>query len=112
MNQITHWMDASSIYGSSDSESFEIRERFGGQLKMGRAAGTRLGTLPSCSIDKGKNIGMCTGCSRCFFAGADTTFMFFVFLVIYGSFGHSSLFFCSFFGYLKGFGSPRQQSFL
>jgi len=67
MNQITHWLDASNIYGSSDSESLELRELFGGQLKTTRATGTRLGLLPSCSRSPG--VSMCFGCSKCFFAG-------------------------------------------
>jgi hypothetical protein len=69
MNQITHWMDASSIYGSSDAESLALRELRDGQLKIGRVAGSRLGLLPSCSLDRSQSVGMCSGCPKCFFAG-------------------------------------------
>ncbi len=67
MNQVSHWLDASNIYGSSDAESVGLRELFGGQLKMTRTPGTRLGLLPSCSGSSG--VAMCSGCSKCFFAG-------------------------------------------
>jgi len=63
-------MDASSIYGSSKADAAELRETSGGLLKLGRVSGTQLGTLPSCSVGRTQNIGMCTGCSKCFFAGS------------------------------------------
>jgi len=119
MNQITHWMDASQIYGSSgvdfinvlraafahvdpksvriqsnpqylftllgstcvkavprtlmklspDAENQELRESVGGLLKMSRVAGTQLGILPTCTAARSNLISMCSGCSRCFFAG-------------------------------------------
>ena len=69
MNQITHWMDASQIYGSSDTENQELRESSGGLLKMSRVAGTQLGILPTCTAARSNLISMCSGCSKCFFAG-------------------------------------------
>ena len=69
MNQISHWLDASNIYGSSESDAFELREAFGGQLKQSRVAGAQRGHLPSCSSARTTTVSMCSGCSKCFFAG-------------------------------------------
>ena len=72
MNQITHWLDMSSIYGSSDSEAAELREGSGGLLKTARLSGSQLGTLPICSAGRTQNVGMCSGCSKCFFTGQES----------------------------------------
>ena len=76
MNQITHWLDASNIYGSSDSENFQLREPSGGQLKLDRVSGTKLGMLPTCTAARSQTISMCSGCSKCFFAGQIFIFLF------------------------------------
>ena len=34
MNQITHWLDASNIYGSADHEALILRSQNGGKLKV------------------------------------------------------------------------------
>ena len=34
MNQITHFLDASNVYGSNDEEARELRSFQGGQLKV------------------------------------------------------------------------------
>ena len=34
MNQITHWLDASNIYGSDDHEALLLRSQNGGKLKV------------------------------------------------------------------------------
>eukprot|EP00095_Tigriopus_kingsejongensis_P000560 maker-scaffold776_size99073-snap-gene-0.17 protein:Tk00560 transcript:maker-scaffold776_size99073-snap-gene-0.17-mRNA-1 annotation:"hypothetical protein DAPPUDRAFT_312923" len=67
MNQITHWLDGSNIYGSSEGASSQLRQRFGGRLQITRQTGTRAGILPSCASNS--NVGMCRGCSSCFFTG-------------------------------------------
>ena len=70
MNQITHWLDASNIYGSDEHEASVLRSNFGGQLKITQQPGSSHGVLPSCSKDAAqKRISMCNGCSKCFFAG-------------------------------------------
>ena len=68
-----HTLDASSIYGSSDLESEELREDFGGLLKMTGVADSHLGILPLCSRARSVQIEMCTGCSECFYAGLKLT---------------------------------------
>jgi hypothetical protein len=69
MNQITHWLDASSIYGSNNHEAEELRENSGGKLKIGIFKGTRLGMLPSC-VNAVTKPAMCNQCLKCFVAGA------------------------------------------
>ena len=75
MNQITHWLDGSNIYGSSDEETAVLRSFFDGQLKITRQSSSRLGALPSCS-ENSNNHGngresaeVCENCKSCFFAG-------------------------------------------
>ena len=75
MNQITHWLDASNIYGSSDKVSLQLRQLRGGQLKVteGPRGSRSSGALPSCSKARsGSGVGglaMCKNCKSCFFAG-------------------------------------------
>ena len=70
MNQITHWLDASNIYGSSEFENKPLRKRVGGLLKITRNGGSRGDLLPTCATDSQRDdIGMCSGCKHCFFAG-------------------------------------------
>jgi len=70
MNQITHWLDASNIYGSSDFENQPLRKRVGGLLKITATKGSKTGLLPTCDREsKRDDISMCSGCKSCFFAG-------------------------------------------
>lgn len=71
MNQITHWLDGSNIYGSSEAAADQLRQRFGGRLQITRQTGSRVGILPSCSSGSSttSTVGMCRGCSSCFFTG-------------------------------------------
>jgi len=70
MNQITHWLDASNIYGSSEFENKPLRKRVGGLLKITRSGGSRGDLLPTCERESQRDdIGMCSGCKHCFFAG-------------------------------------------
>ena len=70
MNQITHWLDSSNVYGSSESMTRRLRRGFGGQLKVTRQAGSKAGALPSCSAQRSdSSVGMCSRCPSCFFAG-------------------------------------------
>ena len=39
MNQISHWLDASNIYGSSEHEATPLRENVGGRLKISTQLG-------------------------------------------------------------------------
>lgn len=73
MNQITHWLDASNIYGSSLKDSNGLRVGIGGLLKEGgsnRVTGVH-GSLPSCADNKNVPLDtqMCQGCDACFLAG-------------------------------------------
>ena len=63
MNQITHWLDSSNVYGSGDSEARRLRTFQGGRLRSERGLnGAEM--LP----DNGEND--CKGNSRrCFLAG-------------------------------------------
>lgn len=36
MNQITHWLDNSNVYGSDEAEASELRSFVGGRLRMER----------------------------------------------------------------------------
>ena len=75
MNQITHWLDASNIYGSSEHETEMLRQGTLGLLKTTIKPGTRghhhHQTLPKC--ERFRNLrdspGMCEGCGQCYLAG-------------------------------------------
>ena len=70
MNQISHWLDASNIYGSSTEDMEQLRKGVGGQLTISPQTGTRQGLLPTCSQDANQhNIEMCSGHPQNFFAG-------------------------------------------
>jgi len=72
MNQITHWIDGSNIYGSTTEEAMYLRSDRG-KLKISTQSRGRANNLPSCAReDKGKVTG-CDVCGSkrndCFFAG-------------------------------------------
>ena len=71
MNQITHWLDASNIYGSSETVASRLRTKSGGQLKVtsGQRGSRASGALPTCDAQKKGAFKMCNGCSSCFVAG-------------------------------------------
>ena len=72
MNQITHWLDASNIYGSSEHESTVLRKRVGGLLKISTTTTgrSRTGLLPTCDREANReSISMCNKCTHCFIAG-------------------------------------------
>jgi len=72
LNQITHWIDGSNIYGSTVDEAMYLRSSRG-QLKISKQGGTKFGNLPSCEPEpKGKVTGcdVCGGKKKdCFFSG-------------------------------------------
>ena len=47
MNQITHWLDASNVYGSDNEESELLRKHSGGKLKVTTHESEDM--LPQCS---------------------------------------------------------------
>ena len=47
MNQFTHWLDASNVYGSNDQDSEKLRLGSGGKLKFSTQNGQDM--LPLCS---------------------------------------------------------------
>ena len=47
MNQITHWLDASNVYGSDDHEAVLLRSKKGGKLKVTTDGGEDM--LPKCN---------------------------------------------------------------
>ena len=71
MNDITHWLDGSSVYGSSFEESESLRGFVGGKLKSSspiRSHGNRE-LLPVCKNTAFKqNIESCR-CPDCFATG-------------------------------------------
>ena len=76
MNQITHWLDASNIYGSNEEETKLLRSFRNGLLKITRQAGSKYGSLPTCSenfrphgTDREEIAEACEECNECFFAG-------------------------------------------
>ena len=76
MNQITHWLDASNIYGSSERETKILRSFFGGQMRITRQSRSRFGNLPTCRENLNNHgaggrdePAVCEQCNQCFFAG-------------------------------------------
>ena len=66
MNQITHWLDLSQVYGSSFRESKRLRLFEGGKLAFSEGRGLR--KQPLLPINKKDKSGIC-GTQGCFFAG-------------------------------------------
>ena len=75
MNQITHWLDASNIYGSDARETNQLRQRTLGRMKVSLEPGKHHShpqDLPKCNaFSKSSKPEMCTGCPHCFVAGKD-----------------------------------------
>ena len=72
LNQITHWLDGSNIYGSTLEEAMYLRSSRG-KLKISAQRSGRQGNLPSCEGEKKGKVTGCDVCGRkkddCFFAG-------------------------------------------
>jgi len=72
LNQITHWMDGSNIYGSTTDDAMYLRSTRG-RLKISRQSGTRWGSLPSCAKERQGKVTGCDVCGSrkkdCFFSG-------------------------------------------
>merc|ERR1711902_464053 len=72
LNQITHWIDGSNIYGSTVEDAMYLRDSKG-KLKIS-SQGRNLNTnLPSCAGESKGKVTACDACGRkrndCFFAG-------------------------------------------
>ena len=71
MNQITHWLDASNIYGSDARDQIQLRLGRLGRLRASQEPGKSRNPqdLPKCVAFSGHKPEMCTGCPACFVAG-------------------------------------------
>ena len=80
MNQITHWLDSSNVYGSGNSDARNLRSFRGGRLRSERGLnGAEM--LP----DNGEND--CKGNSRrCFLAGDKNLNMIYTLIKVIRSF--------------------------
>lgn len=74
MNQITHWLDASNIYGSDARETSQLRQGRLGRLKASIEPGKHRHPqdLPKCNVFGKDKPNMCTGCPSCYVAGKVT----------------------------------------
>jgi len=72
LNQITHWIDGSNIYGSTVDEAMYLRSSRG-KLKVSTQGGAKGGNLPSCEPERKGKVTGCDVCGSkkkdCFFAG-------------------------------------------
>jgi len=72
LNQITHWLDGSNIYGSTDEEAAVLRG-VRGRLKISKHAGESKDSLPTCNSSGKEDIEACEACEGedkdCYFAG-------------------------------------------
>lgn len=71
MNQITHFLDGSTVYGSLEETEKEVRENFGGLLKTQRSM-----LLPPDNSASPEECFLEGTDLRCFFAGQFTGFFF------------------------------------
>lgn len=63
VNQVTHWLDLSQLYGSNDDEAMGLRLMVGGRLKTVRSQSSGELPLPNMSTP------ICKGQLPCFFTG-------------------------------------------
>jgi len=72
LNQITHWMDGSNIYGSTEEDAQYLKAP-GGKLKENRQGRGIKSSLPSCATERAGKVTGCDVCGGnkkdCFFAG-------------------------------------------
>ena len=72
LNQITHWIDGSNIYGSTVEDAMYLRDSRG-KLKISSQGRNLNSNLPSCSGEKKGKVTGCDVCGKrrndCFFAG-------------------------------------------
>ena len=88
MNQITHWLDASNVYGSGISDARRLRTFRGGKLRTGRGV-SGADMLP----DSGTSD--CKGSSkRCFLAGSMFVCASNFLLTLFYSFHETTFFTC------------------
>ena len=72
MNQITHWLDASNVYGSDARDTRQLRQGRLGRLKTSiePGKGRHPQDLPKCAGYDQEKPAMCSGCPACFVAGS------------------------------------------
>ena len=63
MNQITHWLDASNIYGSDDGDALLLRSQKGGKLKVTKDGNEDM--LPKCTKFQDLNDAYPNGLESC-----------------------------------------------
>jgi len=72
LNQITHWIDGSNIYGSTVEDAMYLRDSKG-KLKISSQGRNLNSNLPSCAGEKKGKVTACDACGSkrndCFFAG-------------------------------------------
>jgi len=72
LNQISHWLDGSNIYGSTDEEAAKLRG-VRGKLKISKHAGQTQDSLPTCNRHGKEDIEACEACEGedkdCYYAG-------------------------------------------
>ena len=74
MNQITHWLDASNIYGSEEKVTEELRSKKDGRLRSTSVRGHPYDNLPRCEVEF-KGVGEHSGRPEsCSIGGAEKPF--------------------------------------